>query len=178
MSGRRERKKRAVRAAVVDAASAMFERRGFEETRIDEIAEAADIAVGTVYNHFPTKSDILLAVLLTDVETVLQAAGTFDGPLSIASSVIDAMDRRPRHLWQHLFAESLTDGARLRPAFASVQEQFHALLLGMLGNEIDASIAHAIGFFAIYNYVLNELVTAAQAKHDIARGLERALHST
>ncbi|MFW5999708.1 MAG: TetR/AcrR family transcriptional regulator [Halanaerobiaceae bacterium] len=40
-----------------------FEKYGFEEAEMDLIAGQADIAVGTIYNYFPNKTELFLATL-------------------------------------------------------------------------------------------------------------------
>jgi len=56
--GRRERRKQEVRERILAAAEALFQRRGFEATTVDQIAEAADVAQKTFFNHFPTKQAV------------------------------------------------------------------------------------------------------------------------
>ena len=51
------------RGAILDAAEAVFAERGFERARIQDIAERARTAVGTVYNHFSHKEEVLSALL-------------------------------------------------------------------------------------------------------------------
>jgi AcrR family transcriptional regulator len=57
-SGRRERKKRQTRQAISDVATTLFLERGFDAVTVAEVARAADVAVQTVFNHFPTKEDL------------------------------------------------------------------------------------------------------------------------
>jgi TetR/AcrR family transcriptional regulator, fatty acid metabolism regulator protein len=45
-----------------NAAIRVFARKGFHATRAEEIAEEAGIAVGTIYNYFESKSQILLSI--------------------------------------------------------------------------------------------------------------------
>lgn len=74
--GRRERRKREVHDRIVEAAVALFERKGFAATTALEIAERADVAEKTFYNHFPTKQHLvqeLAALTLADVERLLEA---------------------------------------------------------------------------------------------------------
>ncbi|BDG09785.1 TetR/AcrR family transcriptional regulator [Anaeromyxobacter paludicola] len=59
----RERVRRATRAAILEAAEAVFSARGFGAARMEEIAEQAGVAVGTLYNYFDDRSALLLAVL-------------------------------------------------------------------------------------------------------------------
>jgi AcrR family transcriptional regulator len=57
-AGRRERRKQEVRERIVRAAEALFLRRGFEATTVDQIAAEADVAQKTFFNHFPTKHSV------------------------------------------------------------------------------------------------------------------------
>ncbi|TMR96687.1 TetR/AcrR family transcriptional regulator [Nonomuraea basaltis] len=59
--GRRERKKQRTREALAAAAVRLFERQGYDETTVAEIAEAADVSTRTFFLHFPAKEDVLLA---------------------------------------------------------------------------------------------------------------------
>src|SRR5687768_12101228 len=49
------------RTAVIEAARKVMAKQGLE-AQIDEIARAAGVGVGTVYRHFPTKDDIVIAL--------------------------------------------------------------------------------------------------------------------
>jgi len=62
MASQTERRQ-ATREAVVAAAIALFGRKGFAATTIDEIAVSAGVAKGAVYHHFPSKEAIFEAVL-------------------------------------------------------------------------------------------------------------------
>ncbi|MFC9690843.1 TetR/AcrR family transcriptional regulator [Kribbella sp. NPDC056951] len=57
--GRRERKKQQTKAAISKVATELFLERGFDAVTVAEVARAADVAVQTVFNHFPTKEDLL-----------------------------------------------------------------------------------------------------------------------
>lgn len=63
---------------ILAAAREVMERRGVEATTMDEIAQAAGIAKGTIYNYFQGKEDLLYALMsqvgeniLRDLKTVL-----------------------------------------------------------------------------------------------------------
>lgn len=60
--GRRERRKLEVSERIRAAAASLFEEKGYDATTVEEIAERADVAKGTLFNHFPRKDALLLAV--------------------------------------------------------------------------------------------------------------------
>jgi AcrR family transcriptional regulator len=61
--GRVERRKARTRANLLAAARHLFAARGIERATIAEIAEHADIAIGSFYNYFSTKDELLDALI-------------------------------------------------------------------------------------------------------------------
>lgn len=59
--GRRERKKAATRAAILEAATALFLERGFDAVTVREIADQADVSPKTVFTHFPQKEALVFS---------------------------------------------------------------------------------------------------------------------
>ena len=53
----------AARERIVSTAYALFTRRGVRAVGIDEIISQSGVAKATMYRHFPTKNDLVLAVL-------------------------------------------------------------------------------------------------------------------
>lgn len=60
---RRFREKVARRAAILEAARALFAEKGLLASTIDEVAERAEVAKGTIYLHFKSKEEMLSALL-------------------------------------------------------------------------------------------------------------------
>lgn len=60
-SDRQARRKAATRAKILDAAEQLFGAQGYANTSIEEISELADVAIRTIYMHFPTKAAMMLA---------------------------------------------------------------------------------------------------------------------
>jgi AcrR family transcriptional regulator len=58
VNGLRERKKRATRRAISDAATELFMTQGFDNTSVAEIAEVVGVSPQTVLNYFPAKTDL------------------------------------------------------------------------------------------------------------------------
>jgi len=75
---RQARRKAETRQRILGTAQRLFAERGYSETSIEDIAATADVAIRTIYLHFPSKAAIMLAY--------------FDGWLD---AFVDAVQRRP-----------------------------------------------------------------------------------
>jgi AcrR family transcriptional regulator len=71
----RERKKAETKKRIVATAMKTFAKKGIEAATVDEIAAAAEVGKGTIYNYFETKEDIIVAFLV-DIENDVQAEVT------------------------------------------------------------------------------------------------------
>ena len=74
----------AINDRILQAAQQLFARQGYDKTTTRQLAEAADIAEGTLFRHFENKKAILVAVvtqgwqeLLTDLLTELSEMGSY-----------------------------------------------------------------------------------------------------
>src|SRR5260221_10194223 len=74
-------KKSATRQRILDAAIELFRTRGFDATTTRDLAAAADIATGTVFNYFPTKEAIVAALA---EDGLAKARDNFDLPVNEA----------------------------------------------------------------------------------------------
>jgi AcrR family transcriptional regulator len=79
----RDRKRARTRQALVAAATELFERRGYDETTIADIAAAADIAPRTFFGYFPSKEELLFPDTDARVRAAVEAIasrGPDEGP--------------------------------------------------------------------------------------------------
>ncbi|MBA8796247.1 AcrR family transcriptional regulator [Friedmanniella endophytica] len=62
--GLRERKAARNRQRMTEVALALFLEHGYDETTMEQIAEAAEVGTSTLYRYFPTKDQLLLDPLV------------------------------------------------------------------------------------------------------------------
>src|SRR5215470_14609021 len=74
-SDRFERRRERTRRELLGAATRVLAAKGFDRTKITDIAAAADVGVGTFYLHFPDKETLFDAVV---DETVVRLKATVD----------------------------------------------------------------------------------------------------
>jgi AcrR family transcriptional regulator len=87
--GLRARQKADRAERIIAAASGMFRRDGYDAARMEMIAAEAEVSPGTVYNYFPTKGDLLVAIVAREVEEVLAAgeAVVANPPADVAAAI-------------------------------------------------------------------------------------------
>ena len=71
--GLRELKKQRTRQLITETASRLFSERGFDAVTVAEVARAAEVSPGTVFNYFPTKEDLFYAEMLSFEEKLMEA---------------------------------------------------------------------------------------------------------
>ena len=99
------------RGLVIEAAKQVFDERGFEDARIQEIALGACISLGTLYSVFPGKWEVYAAVheargadlLTAAMEAVLdREMGALDLLLEGVKTYVDFLVDHPSYLQTHL----------------------------------------------------------------------------
>jgi len=120
---RRQREREAHRRELVEAAERVFVREGYHGATVDQIAQEAEFAVGTLYNFFKGKDDLYAHVTERVARDFM---GRFeDGVLSIADpekAVAALIELRLTHFEDHrgffrVFLEA-SPGSQMDPAGA------------------------------------------------------------
>lgn len=106
----RQRRSREKRARLKDAALALFYAHGYERTSIEDIAQRANLATGTFYQHYRSKRQLLL-VLMEDLLTAMSQ-------LNLQASA----DGNPRSLLRELLARAFTTDRRYLGAYRAWRE--------------------------------------------------------
>jgi AcrR family transcriptional regulator len=196
MAGLRERQKAGRRRSILAAASDLFQREGFDETRIDRIAAQAEVAAGTVYNHFQSKGDLLLALVAQDGEEVraagrrLIASPAKDPVRSVRRLLESYVDHSLVHLskgmWRNAMATALTQpdspfGLGYAELDRKLAGQVGDLLRvlqerGQIACRIDCRVAGDV-LFEVCNslfmgFVARETMTLSVLKREMARQVQ------
>jgi AcrR family transcriptional regulator len=156
--GRRERRSAETRERLFRSALDLFARKGFTETTVEDITEAADVGKGTFFNYFPSKDHILLAfgeMQLGKLDSAVAEARSTGEPMpqflrSLGVRMTQEPIRNPGIIRALLQAYLST--TPVREAMLDLQKRVHALhseivLLGQERGEIRrdlpaAEIAH------------------------------------
>ena len=85
---RRERKKRNQKFTIIRAAQPLFEEKGYDETSVSEIADAADISYATFFNYFPTKDDLLRAIAHVEYEDLAEVVNLRFSPEDSVETIL------------------------------------------------------------------------------------------
>ena len=84
VASRRVRHSAELRERLFRAALVLFGKKGYAETTVEDITEAADVGKGTFFNYFPTKEHILMAfgeMQLGKLEAIVRDAQQSDLPM-------------------------------------------------------------------------------------------------
>ncbi|HIE1099212.1 TetR family transcriptional regulator [Stenotrophomonas maltophilia] len=126
-------------ALILQAALQCFLAKGFHQTSMRDIAQAAGVSLGNLYNHFPGKEAIILAVAVAESEELapmLQRLAAVDGERAQVLAFLQdfhALCRQPE--WATLAVEVLAESARnpsVAEAFAANRRQLQQALADAL----------------------------------------------
>ncbi len=108
----RQKQKQQTRAALLEAAKAVVQRRGFTSTTSRDIAREAGVSVGTVFLHFPEVSGLAEALLDERIGAALEKAYR---SLPKRGDLVD----RLLHVFAHLFESYDVDRELSRDTLAA-----------------------------------------------------------
>ena len=88
--GRRQRKRQDLHQRLLDVARRLFKERGIARTTVDDLAEVADVARQTVFNHFPYKEAIAVELGSEGIQEVAHRAQAL---LEAGVSALEVLER-------------------------------------------------------------------------------------
>ncbi|PYU69122.1 MAG: hypothetical protein DMG49_14225 [Acidobacteria bacterium] len=132
-SDRRQRRSADIRERLFRAALQLFAQKGFAETTVADVTEAADVGKGTFFNYFPSKDHILLAfgeIQLGKLEAAIEMARQTGEPMpdflrSLGLRMTQEPTRNPAIVRALLQAYLST--TPVREAMMDLQKRVHSL---------------------------------------------------
>lgn len=154
MTGLRERQKDARRRSILEIANTLFHEQGFANTKVEQIAAGAGLSPATVFNYFPSKGDMLLALVAATDERYLgrlkkraqdpelpAAEGLTDALVTMTRESLKVLDREA---WRQVLASTIHSADQpFARHFAELNERLLATLTELVRTyqtrgEIDA----------------------------------------
>lgn len=181
-----------MRSRILEAALDRFREAGFETTTVAEICEAADVAYGTFFNHFPTKLDLLRTIadesqraLAENVEELSKEAGSTSEKLGPLFELLTQNTREFRTGHRDLIAQMVALGHQESPA--DKDRRLHAIFRSFLESgvtrgdvreqELDALTEIVLGAYTsiILGWVHFDDYPVTERSDAVARLLSRIL---
>lgn len=140
--GLRERKKRNTREAILAAAQELFLEKGYKAASVEMIAEASGVAVGTIYNYFASKAEIMVELNAGETERAiarLQSLNLVDNSVEdilweVVSSMLFIIGKYPRELIRELMAATIENNrSSLTSGLVSQDARFIGYLSSVIG---------------------------------------------
>jgi TetR/AcrR family transcriptional regulator, cholesterol catabolism regulator len=177
-AAQRERRKR-----ILDATLALASKGGYDAVQMREVAERADVALGTLYRYFPSKIHLLVSGLIREFERTKEKLDKQPLPgdtpaeriIYVLNKVTKNMQREP------LLTEAITRAFMFAdPSAATEVNAVAALMEQMLTDAMhdgaptpdERAIARVIGDVWLSNLVA--WVTHRASANDVSRQLELA----
>lgn len=177
-------KRQRTRDRIAHAGIALFQAQGFDATTMEQVASAADVVRGTLYNHFPVKEAIVVhwlhAQLAEALEPLMAAAMARSSFLARVATLLDASSEwweqnrgfaapYVRHRFQEIREDQGDEPtSEIIPAYAWLIREGQAS--GELSRAIDAdrlaSYLHFLTLCALLDWVASPKTTLAQRYAD------------
>ena len=153
LGSRSERRKARTAAAIRDAAEQLFIARGYSATTMEDLAEEADVAVGSIYAHFASKEGVYSALIERALELDKQYcdAGFEAGELpaerlfGLAEGYLRFAREHPGYFLLFRFPPPDRPGAELMPAATAKVAQRIKDETKRMADEIQKMIDQGIG---------------------------------
>lgn len=160
-------------AEILEAARRVFARSGYNDTTVDQIAEVAGVAKGTVYLYFPSKGDLFRAALRSGLNELYErslleitAASTNAERVRAFIAARLRYCRENRDFFRIYYTEfaNLKVRSSSQPEFQDLYEQQVALLESLIAAGVQAGELRVLDTNKAA-HLMFEYVRAAVAKH-------------
>jgi AcrR family transcriptional regulator len=186
MMGLQEKKKKKRRKRIQAAATTLFQTNGYADTTINAIADRADVGVGTIYNYFSSKSEILLNIV-ADIflekkpDETIHEKDPAQTAIRFLSYYMDEFSIFEKEIWRGWFAALFQEPKLFERAYeldmkivgelAGVCEAMQAK--GMITDQVPpleiAKLLYTPFISLVMSYIMLEDMTVPDAKKEFER---------
>lgn len=160
------------REEIIEAASKIFAQYGYRSTDLNQVAERLGVAKGTIYNYFPSKTELFLACVDLGKTGLHQAhqeavASSDECPVTQIRQAIRAyfefFDQNPHHIELMMQARGEFKDNNL---LTCPQEcEGFAPLMELLSQGVDQGVIRPLSVKGMHDVLLNLVVGAIFSKH-------------
>ena len=179
--GLRARKMARTREQILDAALLAFTRDGYQNTTLEQVADAADVHKRTLLRYFPSKAHLVLDRQYNALKAFQQALEKRDGASAIdvwTDHVLNYSRKISERGTAGDFHRIAMSEPALRQAYSDVQESYQSLIASVLEQEMGDDFAARIkarvvaGALVAGNYAVGGMIMRDGA-HDRLEEAER-----
>ena len=180
-TGLRDRKKRATRQALARAGLDLFIERGYDETTLADIADAAGLSTRTIFAYFPSKEDILFSTFQEMREalarTLAERPDGQDAFAALREFILSSAHEKTEidRKLEQVIAGDETLSSRKRARMAQLQELVAAAIADDLGSgpeDLRANVAAASLNAAFEVLERQERVPASRTNEEVAAAID------
>lgn len=197
LSGLREKKKQFTQANILKQASLLFQSNGYDGTTMQDVAEACQLGVGTLYNYYQSKSELLLAILganlnepLSEFAELVQSSADFgiDKVLKSIQLFTNSLMTQPKSILRDTIKLIITnqdEGTKVAHGILSADSYFLNFVKLCLQKEVERGklpvgypIDDALDVFygVIRSEVLTYILTEEIEMKDVQQKIEKHIN--
>lgn len=188
-TGLRERKKARLRQQIIDTSIRLFRKRGYENTRVEDIVQILEISQPTFFRYFPSKDAVLREVgrrgfscIKEHLETELSSDATTAERLRRMYEGMALEVESDRPLWRAVVLSGAMDPVRSpeirRPEEIAVSLLRDILVEGQKRREITKAfpVAHLAEFMeGLYTTVVRRWAVGLSGPHNLSERVRSAV---
>jgi AcrR family transcriptional regulator len=189
VTGLRERKKVRLRQQIIDTSIRLFRKRGYENTRIDDIVQSLEISQPTFFRYFPSKDAVLREVgrrgfvcIKEHLETELSSRTSTAERLRRMYQTMAHEVESDRPLWRAVVLSGAMDPVRSpemrQPEEMAVSLLQEVLVEGQKRGEITRAfpVVHLAEFMeGLYTTVVRRWAVDLSEPHDLGERVRSAV---
>ena len=189
LPGLRERKKARLRQQIIETSIRLFRKRGYENTRIEDIVQILEISQPTFFRYFPSKDAVLREVgrrgfscIKEHLETELSSRATTADRLRHMYAALAREAESDRPLWRAVVLSGAMDPVRSpeirRPEEVAVSLLREILAEGQKRGELtkDFPVAHLAEFMeGLYTTVVRRWAGGLSGPHNLSERVQSAV---